>query len=182
MDQNSAAKAARGMLLIAQLSQRIATITNLMRNPSLSNVLKIATNVAGALTLSRKLSSGSYAEGGFTGRGRKWEEAGIAHKGEYIFPQRDVDQSTGLPKPTVLLDMLGKTMGLGMPTISGEVMNSRNVPYQETSSISLVQLLPNQMLQLAQLNGQFAPKPASLEDVTLAANKINAARTGRGQG
>lgn len=39
-----------------------------------------------------------FANGGFTGRGGKYEPAGIVHKGEYVVPKQYVDQSTGLPK------------------------------------------------------------------------------------
>lgn len=35
--------------------------------------------------------------GGFTGRGNKYDEAGVVHKGEYVIPKQDVNQSTGLP-------------------------------------------------------------------------------------
>jgi hypothetical protein len=41
----------------------------------------------------------NYASGGYTGPGGKYEQAGIVHKGEYVIPKEDVDQSTGLPKP-----------------------------------------------------------------------------------
>lgn len=40
----------------------------------------------------------AYADGGFTGRGGKYEPAGIVHRGEYVLPKESVDQSTGLPK------------------------------------------------------------------------------------
>lgn len=39
-----------------------------------------------------------FATGGFTGRGGKYEPAGIVHKGEYVVPKQYVNQSTGLPK------------------------------------------------------------------------------------
>lgn len=39
-----------------------------------------------------------FAEGGFTGRGGMNDPAGIVHKGEYVIPQKYVDQNTGLPK------------------------------------------------------------------------------------
>lgn len=39
-----------------------------------------------------------FSTGGFTGRGGKYEPAGIVHKGEYVVPKEYVDQSTGLPK------------------------------------------------------------------------------------
>ena len=38
-----------------------------------------------------------YSTGGFTGRGGKYEPAGIVHKGEYVVPKQYVNQSTGLP-------------------------------------------------------------------------------------
>lgn len=40
---------------------------------------------------------GGWADGGFTGRGNKYEPAGIVHKGEYVLPKEAVDQSTGMP-------------------------------------------------------------------------------------
>jgi hypothetical protein len=46
------------------------------------------------------------ASGGYTGAGGKWEEAGIVHRGEYVFPKSDVSQSSGMPKPDALLRML----------------------------------------------------------------------------
>ncbi|CAB4151935.1 hypothetical protein UFOVP585_43 [uncultured Caudovirales phage] len=42
--------------------------------------------------------TGGYAEGGFTGRGGENDVAGIVHKGEYVVPQSQVDQTTGMPK------------------------------------------------------------------------------------
>lgn len=39
-----------------------------------------------------------FATGGYTGRGGKYEPAGIVHKGEYVLPKEAVDQATGLPK------------------------------------------------------------------------------------
>lgn len=44
------------------------------------------------------LSVPNFAEGGFTGRGGKYEPAGVVHKGEYVVPKQYVNQSTGLPK------------------------------------------------------------------------------------
>lgn len=42
--------------------------------------------------------SGSYASGGYTGPGGENQVAGVVHKGEYVVPKSQVDQSTGLPK------------------------------------------------------------------------------------
>jgi TP901 family phage tail tape measure protein len=38
-----------------------------------------------------------FASGGYTGSGGKYEPAGIVHKGEYVIPQKYVNQSTGMP-------------------------------------------------------------------------------------
>lgn len=48
------------------------------------------------------LVSGSYAVGGYTGPGGKYEPAGIVHRGEYVIPKEQVNQRTGLPYSTVL--------------------------------------------------------------------------------
>lgn len=45
-----------------------------------------------------KLFTGTFASGGYTGAGGVNEVAGVVHKGEYVVPQSQVDQSTGLPK------------------------------------------------------------------------------------
>lgn len=45
----------------------------------------------------RKMSGG-YAEGGYTGRGAVDEVAGVVHRGEFVVPANQVDQSTGAPK------------------------------------------------------------------------------------
>lgn len=39
----------------------------------------------------------SMSTGGFTGRGGKYDVAGIVHRGEYVLPKEQVNQSTGLP-------------------------------------------------------------------------------------
>jgi TP901 family phage tail tape measure protein len=49
--------------------------------------------------------------GGYTGRGGKYEPAGIVHKGEYVIPKSMVNQSTGLPHA----DALGRLVGGSAP-------------------------------------------------------------------
>jgi hypothetical protein len=48
---------------------------------------------------------GDFASGGFTGRGGKYDPAGIVHKGEYVIPKQFVNQSTGMPDPSFLAQM-----------------------------------------------------------------------------
>jgi len=45
---------------------------------------------------------GTYAQGGYTGRGGKYEPAGVVHKGEYVVPKSQVNQSTGMPHANAL--------------------------------------------------------------------------------
>lgn len=40
--------------------------------------------------------------GGYTGAGGKYDVAGVVHRGEYVLPKEQVNQSTGLPKDGVL--------------------------------------------------------------------------------
>lgn len=50
------------------------------------------------ITLKKLAETGSFATGGFTGVGNVNDIAGIVHKGEYVVPKSQVDQSTGTPK------------------------------------------------------------------------------------
>lgn len=43
-----------------------------------------------------------YSSGGYTGSGGTMQPAGIVHKGEYVVPQKYVNQSTGLPDANFL--------------------------------------------------------------------------------
>jgi TP901 family phage tail tape measure protein len=52
--------------------------------------------------LQQKLNNLGYAQGGFTGRGGKYEPAGIVHRGEYVIPKEHVNQRTGLPYASAL--------------------------------------------------------------------------------
>lgn len=51
-------------------------------------------------SLQNLAKAGSFSSGGFTGTGGKYDVAGVVHKGEYVVPKDQVDQSTGLPKVT----------------------------------------------------------------------------------
>lgn len=44
-----------------------------------------------------RIATGNYWSGGFTGQGGMYEPAGTVHRGEYVIPKKDVNQSTGLP-------------------------------------------------------------------------------------
>ena len=80
-----------------------------------------------------------YWTGGYTGRGGKYEPAGIVHKGEYVIPKESVDQRTGLPKA----DALGR-LQQGMasrstaPTVSKGAGQARQVVDLSASSIQQI--------------------------------------------
>jgi TP901 family phage tail tape measure protein len=65
--------------------------------------------------LQTQLQSGNYADGGFTGTGGKYQVAGIVHKGEYVVPKEQVNQSTGLP---YFMSQMPKFFA-GGPTVGG---------------------------------------------------------------
>jgi hypothetical protein len=62
----------------------------------------------------RILESGNFASGGYTGRGGKYEPAGVVHRGEYVVPKHMVNQSTGLP----YADALGRMLPPSAPATS----------------------------------------------------------------
>lgn len=71
-----------------------------------------------------------FSSGGFTGRGGKYDEAGIVHRGEYVLPQDLVNQSTGLPNMAALANEFGgagnatsNTYQITIP-ISGAIVTS----------------------------------------------------------
>lgn len=54
-------------------------------------------NAASQLDYWVLVSKGYYADGGYTGKGGKYEPAGVVHRGEYVTPKKEVNQRTGLP-------------------------------------------------------------------------------------
>lgn len=71
-------------------------------------------------TVTNRLKGAGYSEGGYTGRGGKYEPAGIVHRGEYVIPKKDVDQSTGLPNLNALGRIYeGQAAPLNLSALSG---------------------------------------------------------------
>jgi hypothetical protein len=67
----------------------------------LENLVRTGTpqqRATAAEQLRKGTAAGSFAVGGFTGRGSMNDVAGIVHKGEYVLPQSQVNQNTGQPK------------------------------------------------------------------------------------
>jgi hypothetical protein len=72
---------------------------------------KVALEVAG-ITAAIEVAKGvisSFSEGGYTGKGKKKEPAGIVHKGEYVIPQEGVNNPALKP----VLDVMEKARRSG---------------------------------------------------------------------
>lgn len=61
-------------------------------------VLNKGTKETGNFWEDTRKSLFGFSDGGYTGRGTANEVAGVVHRGEYVIPARNVDQSTGQPK------------------------------------------------------------------------------------
>lgn len=82
--------------LEASLAAAIARIKELIAAGLVSGPEAIAANNR-IQDLVNRLKSGNYYSGGYTGRGGKYEPAGVVHRGEYVVPKEQVNQRTGLP-------------------------------------------------------------------------------------
>lgn len=87
-----------------------------------------------------------YWSGGFTGRGGKYDPAGVVHRGEYVIPQEYVNQSTGLPYANALNNIVTHTSSTHNYFSGGFVSGN--------DGIQLVELLPSQLYQLASMLSQ----------------------------
>lgn len=108
-----------------------------------------------------------YAEGGFTGRGGKYDVAGTVHRGEFVFPKEYVNQSTGLPYANVLGSM-------------AHAMSSGSQGSASPNQIQLVELLPNQLEELARAVSTRVAIDGRV--VAAVSNNYNSAQRARGAG
>lgn len=72
-----------------------------------------------ASQLKKGTAAGTFATGGFTGRGAVNDVAGIVHKGEYVLPKPMVNQNTGQPK------MMGGVTNINISINAGAYMGSQ---------------------------------------------------------
>lgn len=130
-------KIARGAKLVAEMQglQMALPLTNYKpaRDGYISRINQI----------SAMLSSGNYWDGGFTGRGGKYDIAGAVHKGEYVIPAKDVNQSTGLPYADAL-----NRLSRGSATPSSSYAGGGFV----SSGVGVVELGPSTLQSLQNMN------------------------------
>jgi uncharacterized membrane protein len=83
--------------------------------------------------------AGTFASGGYTGRGNANQVAGIVHKGEYVVPKSLVNQNTGMP------NMGGSTtINITVPMMTGSANERRKV----------ARMLIKDIQDIAQMNGK----------------------------
>ena len=70
---------------------------------------------AGRVANLRSLLIPGYATGGYTGSGGKYDVAGVVHRGEYVVPKSQVNQSTGMPYEGALSQMKNPSYFSGGP-------------------------------------------------------------------
>lgn len=88
-----------------------------------------------------------FSEGGFTGTGGKHDVAGIVHKGEYVIPKEQVDQTTGQP-------MMG-----GMPAVNISINAGAYMGSQQDArkyAMMIVNAYKDAMSMRGNNNGVFA--------------------------
>lgn len=61
------------------------------------HIRKITNNPSFRIALPGGQGGQTFASGGYTGPGGKYEPAGVVHRGEYVIPKHQVNQATGLP-------------------------------------------------------------------------------------
>lgn len=97
-------------------------------NSIIKSINKIASSIDSALPGDQsgfrvgEVKFPRFYEGGYTGQGNKYEPAGIVHKGEYVIPKENVNQSTGLPKSDAVGNNQNVTVNLSM---SGVMTSSK---------------------------------------------------------
>ena len=60
------------------------------------NTLSAGLSIAEVVKSTLQAVSGGFADGGYTGAGGKYQPAGIVHKGEVVFSQKDVSMMGGV--------------------------------------------------------------------------------------
>lgn len=114
-----------------------------------------------------------FAEGGYTGRGGKYDPAGIVHKGEYVVPKSQVNQSTGLPYANALGNLASGTRGSSNGGYAnGGMVSGRGMP--DTMRVELSAY--DRKLLAAAGNVQLRLDGRVVAGATNGANVLNAQR------
>lgn len=160
---------------ISEVSRRLDGLDGKTARTSIVNTV---TNVTTRVVRFRDETGGqvgqdatmAWSSGGYTGRGGKYEPAGIVHKGEYVIPKHLVNQSTGLPSA----DALGKLIK-GTPSPAGYA----NGGYVQAPAMpSTMSLSPGTIQQLARAVQHITTLDS--KNITSAVNNQNSIASLRG--
>ena len=119
--------------------------------------------------LSNRINSGSYASGGFTGRGGKYDPAGVVHRGEFVVPKEMVNQNTGLPYANALGQIMQGYSGGGYV---------RPAPAVNVKTGGMVELSPTDRALLAAAGNVVLTLDGKV--VAASVNGTNTRNAGRG--
>lgn len=114
----------------------------------------------------------SFATGGFTGRGGKFEPAGIVHRGEFVVPKEFVNQRTGMPDMAFLAAMQNGVRGYQQGGPVGAAMNMPDVMMVELSPYDRKLLEQAGNVQLS-LNGRVVAQATNTGNVVSAQRGSN---------
>ena len=160
------AKAARGAALQAKLAQNMAALTSVLAIPGMPGAAGYISEIN---RLRDVINSGNYASGGFTGRGGKYDPAGVVHKGEFVIPKQMVNQSTGLPYADAMGRIIQGYAGGGFVSAA---------PTVKVQSGGMVELSPTDRALLAAAGNVTLTVDGRVLASTV--NKSNTRNAGRG--
>ena len=96
VDYSAMAKFARGADILSQITEAQGQLADFIKKYG-SNWGYVTSKRNQIAAWTDQLNSGNFASGGYTGAGGKYDVAGIVHRGEYVIPKEQVNQSTQRP-------------------------------------------------------------------------------------
>lgn len=143
VDNNSLAKFARGQSIVAQISAlqgSLASMTSASTDSQVSRKYALQQQID---ALTKKINSGNYYTGGYTGPGGQYDIAGNVHRGEFVFNK----QATDFYGPS----FLNKAMLAGQAGSRGG---------GGSGASGYMRLHPADMATIARMIGQAVPDPS----------------------
>lgn len=141
-NKNYGAQVTKFQKMIQLIIKQIGLVTTVARATNNPAAMAAANKAIQAIYAQINNLMKGFASGGYTGRGGKYQPAGIVHKGEYVVPKHQVDQSTGLPKASAFASPVGAGNGIGYArgglVTGGNVMTVELAPAQMKQVLSAV--------------------------------------------
>ena len=133
---------------------------------------KINNFVSQRQQLLREFGQATFAKGGFTGRGGKYDPAGIVHRGEYVVPKQYVNQSTGMPDPAFLAQLQNGMRSFAMGGFVGPMGGGEGTVMVELSPYDRKLLADAGNVQL-RLNGKVVAEATNQNNLEQARRGSN---------